>query len=130
MSRKAKTRTRRIFLSLTPEEYAGLLEKFRSTTHRCFSVYLRDLLNRQSVVVRYRNQSLDEFLPIAIKIKNELETVGKTFNLMLDKLNSLPHQGQLNDILEYFGAEVFHLNIKSREIKDLLFKIYQQCSQK
>jgi hypothetical protein len=128
MKQKAKTRTRMVTLYLTPEEYAGLQVKFHSTTHRYFNVYLRDLIYRQPIVVKYRNESLDDFLPIANKIKNELETVGKTFNRTLDKLNSLPRQGQLNDILEFFGAEVFDLRIKSREIKDLLVKIYQQCT--
>jgi hypothetical protein len=63
MRRKEKKRTRKVTLCLTPEEYAGLLEKFHSTTHRQFNVYLRNMVHRQSSVVRYRNQSLDEFLP-------------------------------------------------------------------
>jgi hypothetical protein len=130
MKRREKSRTKKVTIYLTPEEHARLLENFHSSTHRKFAVYMRDLVHRQPVVVRYRNQSLDELLVILNKIKNELEVAGRNFNQAVQKLNSLSNQGQLKDTLEYFAAEQFALREKSAEIKNLLVKIHQQWSQK
>jgi hypothetical protein len=130
MKRRERIRTKKLTLYLSAEEHAALLEKFRSSTHREFAVYVRDRLQRQPIVAEYRNRSLDDFLPIANRIKNALESLDRNFNLAMQKFSTVSDQGEFKDTLEYFAAEQFAFREKSAEIKNLLSKIYQQWSQK
>ncbi len=129
MKRK-ELRSRRIIVRITPEEFAGLQEKFRTSTHRVFSGYIRDLIHQRPVTTRYRNQSLDEFIPVALTLKNELQTIGRNFNQAVRRINNLPQAGDLKDSLEYFAAEQFAVQQKTEEIKNCLIKIYDLWSQK
>src|ERR1700734_2519786 len=128
--KKKELRSRNFTIRLTPEEYAGLQERFHGTTHRVFSDYIRDLIHQRPVTTRYRNQSLDEFIPVALALKNELQAIGRNFNQALKRINSLPHAGDLKDNLEYFAAEEFAVQQKVEEIKNCLIKIYELWLQK
>jgi hypothetical protein len=128
MKRK-ELRSRNFTIRVTPGEYAGLQEKFHTTTHRIFSDYIRDLILQRPVTTRYRNQSLDEFIPVALALKNELQTIGRNFNQAIRRLNNLPQAAELKDSLEYFAAEQFALQQKTEEIKNCLIKIYDLWSQ-
>jgi hypothetical protein len=129
MKEKTDGRDRRVTVYFTSEEYARLYEKFESTTHRNFSGYLRDLIHRKPVTVRYRNQSIDEFLPVAIGIKNELGTINSNLTRIINQLTSCQQAGQLKDILEYFAAEQFSLREKMEDIRQTLIKIYERWLQ-
>ncbi|HEV3413391.1 MAG TPA: plasmid mobilization relaxosome protein MobC [Puia sp.] len=129
MKRK-ELRSRNLIVRLTPEEYADLQEKFHATTHRVFSDYIRDLIHERPVTTRYRNQSLDEFIPVALALKNELQTIGRNFNQAVRRLNNLTQAGELKDSLEYFAAEEFTVQEKVEEIKNCLIKIYDLWSRK
>ena len=129
MKRKG-LRSRNFTIRLTPEEYADLQEIFHTSTHRVFAGYIRDLIHQRPVTTRYRNQSLDEFIPVALALKNELQTIGRNFNQVVKKLNNLPQTGELKDSLEYFAAEEFAVQQKTEEIKNCLIKIYDLWSQK
>jgi len=129
MKEKADVRTRKVSVRLTSGEYASLYEKFKTTTHRNLVAYLRDLIHRKPVTVKYRNQSIDDFLPVAIGIKNELRTIDSHFTRIIDQLNSLAPAGRLKDILEYFAAEQVSLLEKMEDIRHTLIKIHEQWSQ-
>jgi hypothetical protein len=129
MKRK-EVRSRNFTIRLTPEEYAGLQEKFKTTTHRVFSDYVRDLIHHRPVTTRYRSQSLDDFIPVALALKNELQTIGRNFNQAVKKLNQLPQAGDQKESIEYFAAEEFAVHQKIEEIKNSLTKIYELWSRK
>ena len=129
MKRK-ELRTNRIIVRLTTDEYATIREKFLTSTNRVFSGYIRDLLLQRPITTKFRNQSLDEFIPIALALKNELETIGEHFAQAVKQLNTLPQAGELKDSIEYFAAEEFSLQQKTDEIKNCLAKIYELWSQK
>jgi hypothetical protein len=129
MKRK-EPRSRHLIVRLSPEEYVALQERFDGTTYRVFSDYIRDLIQQKPISVKQRNQSLDDFLPIAVELKNELQAIGKNINQAVRKLNSLPGRGDLKESLEYFGAEELALRQKTEEIKYHLVKIYELWSQK
>jgi MobC-like protein len=131
MKRKEHSvRSRKFTIRLTPEEFERLQEKARSTTSWDLSEYIRDHLADEPVTVRYRSQSLDEFLPIAIGLKNELNAAGKNFNQAVKKLQSLKDSGDLKMFLQFFEATQFTLNQKIEEIKSILIKSYDLWSQK
>jgi hypothetical protein len=129
MKRKA-VRTRNLIIRVSPEEYARLQEKFKATTHRVFSDYIRDLLHQKPVTVWQRNKSLDEFLITALALKNELLSIGKNFNQAVKKLNSLSPSHELEETINYFAAEEFSVRQKIDEIQKMLIKMYELWSQK
>ena len=129
MKRK-EPRSKHLVVRLAPEEFAALQEKFNGTAYRVFSDYIRDLVRQKPVSVKTYNQSLDDFLPVALALKNELEAIGRNINQAVKKLNSLPQHGDLKEILDYFAAEELALRQKTAEIKNCLVKIYELWSQK
>lgn len=130
MMKRKNLKTRNLVIRVSPEEYAGLQEKCKATTHRVFSDYIRDLLHRKPVTVFYRNQSLDEFLIIAIVLKNELQAIGKNFNQAVKKLNSLPQLNGHQQAIDFFAAEEFSVRQKIEEIEAVLIKMHELWSRK
>jgi hypothetical protein len=72
-----------------PEELERLEGYFKSTTCRKLSDYIRKVLLKRPVVVKYRNQSADEFLSEMILLKKELNAIGNNFNQAVKKLHTL-----------------------------------------
>ena len=62
-------------IQFAPAEYKKLYERFGQSTCRSFSEYVRHVLMGKAIVIRKRNDSLEQFLEIAIDIKNELHAI-------------------------------------------------------
>jgi mobilization protein MobC len=112
------------------EEYANLREKFEKTTCRTMTEWCRNLIFQNPVTVYYRNESLDQFLPIAIGIKNELQAAGRNLNQAVKKLHIIGQNGDLKSSVEWLEAETFSLNQKAEEIRRSLIQIQEKWSQK
>lgn len=125
-----KLLSRNLQIRVSPEQWARLHQQSRSTTCHGFAEYIRDLLDRKPVTIRYRNQSLDEFLLVALALKNELQTISKNFHQAIQQLKSLPPRVSLNNAIDFLAAEEFSLRDKTDEIKDLLSKMYDLWLQK
>lgn len=126
MKRKTDSvRSRKFTIRLSPEEFERLQKKFQSTIHRKLSDYLRQLVLEKPVTVLHRNQSLDDFLALTNRLKNELETCGCRFEEAIKNLQNLRDTGQLKIAIEYYQAEQFSLLQKAEEIRLTLLKIYQ-----
>jgi hypothetical protein len=82
-------RTKLITLRLTLVEYEQLNSRFKTTTCRKFSDYLRKVLLTGKVIVLTRNQSLDDFMTEMIELRNELSAIGSNFNQAVRKLHTL-----------------------------------------
>jgi hypothetical protein len=123
MSKELKVR-------ISPEQLARLQEQFGSTTCHTFSEYIRDLLNRKPVSVLYRNQSLDEFLLMALALRGELLSIGRNFNRATLQLNKASTPAEWKDAIDFLAAEEFALREKMEEIKNLLAKTYDLWLQK
>lgn len=72
MPRK-KELTRKIHVLLSPQDYKRLQERYKSSTCRSFSDFHREALCGRAVAIKYRNQSADDFLLIALDLKRNLE---------------------------------------------------------
>ena len=62
MGRENSNRTRIIGLRLTPGEYTKIEQKWKASTCRKLSDYVRRNLFEKPVTSYYRNQSLDDFM--------------------------------------------------------------------
>lgn len=80
MEEAKNNRTRLITLRLNREEYRQLESKFKATTCRKMSDYMRKVLLTGKVTVLIRNGSLDDFMAEMILLRNELSGIGSNFN--------------------------------------------------
>jgi hypothetical protein len=109
MDRKPKINlTRRVTIRLKPEEYSKIHSKFKSTTKRKLSEYIRAVLLEKPLTVFTRSKSLDDFISEMILLRSELNSIGNNFNQSVKRLHTLD---KIPDIKTWAI-----LNEKSKEI--------------
>lgn len=86
-----KKRDRWLTLRMTDAEYEELEKLCRQTTSRSISEYSRKTLLGKPVIMRYRNQSLDDFMTGMLKLQNDLNAIGSNFNQSVRRLHTLRH---------------------------------------
>ena len=94
------------------------------------SEYARDVLLKEPVTIKYRNQSADEFLEEMILLKKELNAIGNNFNQAVHKLHMLDHDSQIKAwaILNEASKKLFMKKVD--EIKEKMNQIYELWLQK
>ncbi len=118
MQETKDNRTKVITLRLTAGEWEHLNSRFKATTCRKFSDYLRKVLLTGKVTVLTRNQSLDDFMAEMIELRNELSAIGNNYNQAVHKLHILDTIPEFREwvLKHYLNHEIF-LN-KVEEIKN------------
>lgn len=116
-------RTHWVHLRLKPEEYSQILGKFKNTTCRKLSDYLRKVLLNQPVTVNYRNQSLDDFMHEMLLLRNELNSLGSNFNQAVRKLHSLDQLAAFKIWIAAWDHKKEDLDNKIHEIKSKINEI-------
>lgn len=89
MGKEILNRTRIAAVRFTAAEYAGLEKKFKTTTCRQMSEYLRSCLLNRPVTIKNRDASLDEFMLEFIRLRKELTALGNNFNQSVKRLHTL-----------------------------------------
>lgn len=84
-------RTFWINIRLTETEYNALKDKLRTTTCQKMSEYVRLVLYQKPVIVKTRDQSLDELMRELIRLRRDLNSIGNNFNQVVKKINSSQH---------------------------------------
>jgi hypothetical protein len=126
MKRKGKSRrTKVVHVRVTPEKYEKIQEKFKTTIHRVLAEYLRDMLLQEPITIWARSKSLDEFLPVAIGIKKELNAIGINLNQAVKRLQQWQGEEEWKESLEYYQASQFSVQQKIEDIKSVLIKTYK-----
>ncbi len=64
-----QNKSKRVTVRFTEDEYKGLFDKFKQTTCRKISDYIRKILLGKIVIVKQRDQSLDEFMNTLILLR-------------------------------------------------------------
>ena len=127
MKKKDKeSRTCILYTRLTPTEYEKLVAASKKTTFLRLSEYARALLTSKPVTNLYRNESADDFLLIAIELKNVLLGIGKTLQQAVDKMPPSTGKADPNPGTENVKAIAISVDQKTEEIKTLMHKIYNQ----
>ena len=78
-----------INVRLTPDEFEQLENFWKATISRNMSDYVRKVLLSKPVVIKYRNQSADQYLGEMILLKNELSAIGNNFNQAVKRLHTM-----------------------------------------
>lgn len=123
MGRENSNRTRIIGLRLTPSEYAKIERKWKASTCRKLSDYVRHNLFEKPVTSYYRNQSLDEFMAEMVLLRNELNHNGINFNQAVKRLHTLNQITEFKSWLIAYEVEKKTLFNKVDEIKKHIQKI-------
>jgi hypothetical protein len=123
MKDKSK-RQKWIHLRVSEDEYIKLQNAFRGTTCRIFSDYLRTALLHQPITVYYRNRTADEFVTVALQLKNEMNGIGRNFNQVVRKIN-IAHSD------DEFALYLFDLHVQldeaGKKSKEICLKMDQIC---
>ncbi len=129
MKKENSNRTRIIGLRLTPKEYEQVEKKWKASTCRKLSDYIRRIIFGKPIVATYRNQSLDEFMTEAIKLRNDLNGIGNNFNQAVKKLHTLSQISELRDWIITYELEKKTLLNKVDEVKNHIQKIGEKWLQ-
>ncbi|MFV8343588.1 plasmid mobilization protein [Flavobacterium sp. XS2P39] len=123
METENSNRTRIIGLRLTPTEYAKIEKKWKASTCRKLSDYVRRSIFDKPIVTTYRNQSLDEFMSESMRLRSELNSIGNNFNQAVKKLHTLQQIAEFKNWLITYELEKIILFNKVDEVKKHIQKI-------
>jgi hypothetical protein len=121
---------RRFTIRFTAEEFEQINNKFKNTTCRKLSDYLRIMAMSKPLNVTYRNQSADEFLAGMIALKNELNAIGNNFNQAVKLLHTLDHLPDIKTWLLLNESSKQAFMNKVEEIKIRMNQLYALWSPK
>jgi len=111
-----------LHLRVTDEEYSKLQNAYKGTICRKFSEYLRNVLFRQPITVYYRNRTADEFLTVAVQLKNEMTRIGRNFNQVVKKIN-------ISWDAEELALYLFDVQMAQKEVDEKVTEICQKMDQ-
>ena len=117
MGRKNSNRSRIIGLRLTTDEYAKIERKWKASTCRKLSEYVRRSIFERPVVTTYRNSSIDDLMTELVRLKTELNGIGNNFNQVVKKLHTLNQIAEFKSWLIVYDVEKRVLQNKVNEIR-------------
>ena len=91
MKKEKTNRTELLQVRLMPEELKTIKNRCSKSTCRKLSDYARKMLLSKPIIIKHRNQSLDDFMTEMITLRSELNAIGNNFNQLLKRLHSLQH---------------------------------------
>lgn len=126
---KTENRKRIVGVRFTTKEYEQIEKKWKDSTCRKLSEYVRKIIFNKPIVATYRNKSLDDLMTELIQLKKELYGIGNNFNQAVKKLHTLHQIPEFKNWIEVYEAEKNLLLHKVEEIKNVTGKIGEQWLQ-
>lgn len=120
MKEQNSNRTRIIGLRMTPDEYAKIEKKWKASTCRKLSDYVRRSLFDKPVVTTYRNSSQDDLMAELTRLRSELNAVGNNFNQAVKKLHTL---SQIAEFKSWLIACEVEKNILSNKVDEVRINV-------
>ena len=125
MERKISNRTRIIGLRLTPDEYLKIEKKWKASTCRKLSDYVRHSLFDKPIVTTYRNSSQDDLMTELTRLRNELNAVGNNFNQAVKKLHTLSQIAEFRSWLIAYEVEKKIIHNKLDDVRSTIRKMLE-----
>ena len=123
MERENSNRSRRITLRLTPQEYAKIEQRYKNSTCRKLSDYVRKHLFNKPITTHYRNQSIDDSIEEIVLLRNELSAVGNNVNQVVKKMHTLKQIPEFREWITRYELERIILCNKINDIQNHIYKI-------
>lgn len=118
-------RTRIIGLRLTPREYIVIEQRWKASTCRKLSDFVRRSLFDKPVVTTYRNSSQDDIMVELTRLRTELNALGNNFNQAVKKLHTLRKIAEFKAWLVTHELERRALQNKLDEVKNNIKKLLE-----
>jgi hypothetical protein len=130
MKEMSQIRSKCLTVRFTEEERKRLNKLRNKAQCNSLSEYARDVLLKEPVTIKYRNETADEFLEEMILLKKELNAIGNNFNQAVHKLHTLDRDAQIKAwaVLNEATRNLFMKKVE--EIREKVNQIYEQWSQK
>ncbi|MBI1782168.1 MAG: plasmid mobilization relaxosome protein MobC [Sphingobacteriales bacterium] len=126
---KKENRKRFVGIRFTTNEYEQIEKKWKASTCRKLSEYVRKIMFNRPIVATYRNKSLDDLMTELIQLKKELNGIGNNFNQSVKKLHTLQQIPEFRQWIELYKMQNDSLLQKVEEIKFVTGKIGEQWLQ-
>jgi predicted metalloprotease with PDZ domain len=128
MEQKQPTRTKWLTVRMSEEEYQAVEALSRQTTCGSLSEYARKTLMDKAVILRYRNQSLDDFMAAMLQLQKELRAIGANFNQVVRRLHTLKHIPDIQQWILLNEQEKTRLTRQIETISTTIQNAYQLWS--
>jgi hypothetical protein len=125
MKEQNSNRTRIVGLRLTPDEYSKIEKKWKASTCRKLSDYVRRSLFEKPIVTTYRSSSQDDLMAELTRLRSELNAVGNNFNQAVKKLHTLSQIAEFRSWLIAYEVEKKILSNKVDEVRNNVKKILE-----
>jgi len=89
MKKEKEVRDKWVNTRFNKTEYEALQKHFQATTCKDLGDYIRRVSLAKQVNIRYRNQSVDDFLADMVALRKELNAIGINFNQAVHRLHTL-----------------------------------------
>jgi len=129
MEAKETGKKSRIALRMTADEYSLLVARWKKTTVKKLSEFIRRVLFGKEITVKTRNASLDEFMAELLLLKKELNAIGVNFNQATHRLHTLDHLPQMQQWLIAWDRDKERLFGKIEAIKMQFGKVEEEWLQ-
>jgi len=130
--RKSENEVRKLFfkIRMNNTELNQLKKLTKQSTERSISNYVRKVALKKPVIVKYRNQSADDFVKEMIQLKKELNAIGNNFNQTVHKLHILDKIPEFRNWIKYYHDLHYSVVCKVEEINLKVNQLYEQWLQK
>jgi hypothetical protein len=130
--KKQENVVRKIFIKIrmNDNELKQIKKNQHQTTERSLSEYMRNVSMQKPVIVKYRNESADDFLKQMIELKKELNAIGNNFNQAVHKLHILDKIPEFRNWINQYDGLQKSLVGKVHEIKMKVSHLYEQWLRK
>lgn len=129
MKETKEIRAKWVTVRLNEMERNRLEKLYKKTTCNSLGEYIRSVLLKEPVIVRFRNQSADDFLEEFLLLRKEINAIGNNFNQLVHKLYTLDSIPEIRTwaIMNESSKKSF-MN-KVAEIGEKMSKIYEILAQ-
>lgn len=86
----AHNRDKCLKVRLNSKEYQTIKNNFAKTTYKYMSEYIRKMLLKKPVIGSYRDQTMEDLMNVLVELKNGLNSIGNSFNLIDLRIKKLP----------------------------------------
>ncbi|WJS93376.1 plasmid mobilization relaxosome protein MobC [Flavobacterium johnsoniae] len=129
MKEKNTNRIKWVHLRLTTEEMNLLQRRFEKSLCPKLSDFARKNMLGKPVILKYRNQSVDDFILEISRLRADLNAVGNNYNQMVKKLHTLQQIPEFRDWI-YASLEQKEILFNSIEkIKNCVLKLAEKWLQ-
>ncbi len=129
MKQQQFKRTRWLTIRMSETEYQQVGALAKQTTCNSISEYARKVVLGKPVILRYRNQSLDDFLADMVQLKQDLASISSYFTQAVQRLHSLNKISEIQEWILHNEQDKTQLFRQIETISNKINETYKLWSQ-